>query len=108
MSRMNEGNQPQGKTGSGAEAASKATEQMRQTATEVAGKVRDLGTQARDAAVEQYGQIRDTATDYYEQGRDKAREWTGQLEQYVHEEPIKALLIAAAAGLVFGAIWRRM
>ena len=40
---------------------------------------------------EQYEQLRDTASEYYDQGRQKAQEWQQGLEEYVHEQPVKAL-----------------
>src|SRR5688572_26805870 len=80
--------------------------------------LRDLGTQARTAATEQVQQIRQTAEEYYEQGRQKAQEYYDQgrqkameyqenLESYVREQPVKAILIAAGVGLLVGMLWRR-
>lgn len=93
MSRMNEG---QTDTGSGASAVG----QIRDQASQMAGQV-------RDAAVEQYENLRDTAQDYYEQGRQKAQERQHSLEDYVHEQPMKALLIAAGVGVLLGIIWKK-
>jgi ElaB/YqjD/DUF883 family membrane-anchored ribosome-binding protein len=80
---------------------------MRQTAQQVGQNIRDLGSQARNAAQQGYQQVRDQAGQYYEQGRQKVNEYQGELESYVREQPIKALLIAAGVGLVFGMIWKR-
>ena len=77
-----------------------------------------LGSQARTVATEQMGQIRDQANQYYEQGRDmaqqyyeqgrqRAQEWEQGLEDYVRQQPVKAVLMAAGIGLVVGFIWRR-
>lgn len=95
------------------------TEQLKQSTSELGGHLREIGThakgaagealhQAKDVASEKYGKVRDAAGEYYEQGREKVGEYQGQLETYVREQPIKALLIAAGAGLVLGAIWKRL
>jgi ElaB/YqjD/DUF883 family membrane-anchored ribosome-binding protein len=80
--------------------------------------LRDAGTQAREKAAEQvehlketasqyYDQGRQMAQDYYEQGRQKAMEYQENLESYVREQPVKAVLIAAGIGLLVGFLWRR-
>ena len=83
------------------------TDQLRDKAGEVAGSLRDMGTQVRDMASQQYQQALDTAQDYYQQGRERAMEWQGQVEEYVREQPIKALAIAAGVGVVLGILWKR-
>ena len=90
MSRMNE---------SGTSEQS-ATSQIRDKASEMAGAV-------KDAASQQYERARDTAEEYYDRGREKAQEWERGIEEYVQEQPIKALLIAAGIGLVFGVLWKK-
>jgi ElaB/YqjD/DUF883 family membrane-anchored ribosome-binding protein len=77
-----------------------AAEKVRDQASQVAGQV-------RDAAREKYEELRDQAADYYEQGREKAHEWQHGVEQYVQEQPIKALLIAAGVGMLLGILWKR-
>jgi ElaB/YqjD/DUF883 family membrane-anchored ribosome-binding protein len=69
--------------------------------------IRDMGSQLRDTASEQYSNLRQQATDYYQQGRERAVEWRDQLEDYVREQPVKSLLIAAGIGALFGILWRR-
>src|SRR5882757_9263135 len=98
MSRMDQGNQS-GSTG--------ATSQLRDQASQVAGQVKDMAGNVREAATEQYENLRDTATEYYDQGRQKAMEWQEGLEQYVQEQPVKALLIAAGIGALLGIIWKK-
>ena len=83
------------------------TDQLKDKAGEVATNLRDMGTQVRDAATQQYQQALDTAQDYYQQGRERAMEWQGQVEDYVREQPIKALAIAAGVGVVLGILWKR-
>jgi ElaB/YqjD/DUF883 family membrane-anchored ribosome-binding protein len=95
MSRMNEGQTGQQQGGAGSAAA-----QLRDKASEVVSNV-------KDAATEQYENLRDTAEDYYERGREKAQEWQQSLEEYVHDQPIKALMIAAGVGMLLGIIWKK-
>jgi ElaB/YqjD/DUF883 family membrane-anchored ribosome-binding protein len=97
MSRADTGNQ----------ANQGVTSQLKDKATEVASSLRDMGSQVRDTATEQYQAARDTAAEYYQAGRDKAVQWEEQLETYVREQPLKALLIAAGVGVVLGVIWKR-
>jgi ElaB/YqjD/DUF883 family membrane-anchored ribosome-binding protein len=98
MSRINEpgvGGQQGGGGGAGG-----AVSQLREKASDMAGSI-------RDAASEQYEHLRDTASEYYDQGRRKAQEWQQGLEQYVQDQPIKSLLIAAGVGMLLGILWKR-
>ena len=97
MSRMGDtGNQPgQGQGG--------LTEQAQQ----VGQNLRDLGGQVRDAAREKYSQLSDQAQEYYQQGRQKAEEWEQNLESYIQEKPLQAVLIAAGVGVLLGLLWKR-
>lgn len=81
-------------------------------------QLRDVGSQLRDQAQQQFGQVRDQASQYYEQGRDRAVEYYEQgrqramemeqnLENYIREQPVKSVLIAAGVGCLLGFIWRR-
>ena len=81
-------------------------------------QLREAGAQLRDQASQQFGQVRDQASQYYEQGRDRAVEYYEQgrqramemeqnLENYIREQPVKAVLIAAGIGCLLGFIWRR-
>ena len=88
MSRMNPGE------------GGSATSQLRDKAAETADQV-------KQAATEQFERARDTAEEYYDRGREKAEAWQHELEQYVQEQPLKALLIAAGVGAVLGIIWKR-
>ena len=56
----------------------------------------------RDAAQEKLQNVREQAADYYERGRESAREWEQGVEDYIKEQPIKSLLIAAGVG------WRKL
>jgi ElaB/YqjD/DUF883 family membrane-anchored ribosome-binding protein len=83
------------------------TDQLRDKAAEVGQNLRDIGGQVRDVASEKYNELRDQAAQYYNQGRETAQEWEQGLEQYIQEQPLKAVLIAAGVGLLFGLLWKR-
>ena len=85
---------------------------------QVGQQLRDVGANLKDQAQQQFGQIRDQAGQYYEQGRERATEYYEQgrqramemeqnLESYIREQPVKAVLIAAGVGCLLGFIWRR-
>ena len=97
MSRADSGN-----------AAQDAASQIKDKASEMASNVRDMGSQAYEAASEKYESARDAAAEYYQAGREKAMQWESQIESYVHEQPIKSLLMAAGVGIVLGMIWKRI
>jgi ElaB/YqjD/DUF883 family membrane-anchored ribosome-binding protein len=84
-----------------------AVDELKEAAVELGGNMRDLGGHLRDAAKEQVDTLRERAHDYVEQGRKKAMGWEKELESYVEERPLKALLIAAGAGILIGYLWRR-
>ena len=92
MSRINEAD-------AGTQAG--ATAQLRDKATEAVDSI-------KQAATEQYEHAKDTAGEYYNQGRDTVQQWQNDLESYVQEKPVKALLIAAGVGMLFGVIWKRL
>src|SRR5437762_2395643 len=100
MSRMNEsmGNQGQGGSGTG---------QLKESAQQVKQDIREMGSQVRDVAKEQYENLREQASEYYDQGRQMVNEYQQTLENYVQEQPVKALLIAAGVGMLLGILWRR-
>lgn len=63
---------------------------------------------ARDAAKEVVGQVRDRATSYYGTGKDKAHDAQLKVEEFVREQPLKSVLIAAGVGLALGVLLRRL
>ena len=91
----------------GARTAQPAAERLRSQAREVSRDLQAMGGTVRDAAQEQLGQMRDNASEYYEQGRDKAHQVKRTLEQFIMDQPLKSLLIAAGVGLLFGRFWMR-
>jgi ElaB/YqjD/DUF883 family membrane-anchored ribosome-binding protein len=83
-------------------------EQIREKASQVGQSVRERAEQMGQAAQEQLGQIRESAAEYYQQGRERAMEWQQNLEDYIREQPLRSILIAAGAGMLIGVLWRRM
>lgn len=63
---------------------------------------------ARDAAKQVLEQVKEQATDYYARGKDKAKDMSAGTESMIREHPIKSVLIAAGAGLLVGALIRRL
>jgi ElaB/YqjD/DUF883 family membrane-anchored ribosome-binding protein len=88
--------------------------QIKDKAQEAKEKLREMGSaaseqvnQLKESASEYYQQGREKAAEYYEQGRQKAMELEENLENYVREQPLKAVMIAAGVGLLLGILWRR-
>ena len=104
MSRM-ENQMDQGQGGEQGQGGQQAG--LGQAAGQVGENLRNLGTQVRDQATQQYDQLRSQATEYYDQGRQRAMEMEQNLEQYVQEKPIQALLMAAGVGMLLGLLWKR-
>lgn len=63
---------------------------------------------AREAARQAVGQVKDQAASYYARGKETAKQWQDGSEQYIQENPIKSVLIAAGAGLVLGLLLRKL
>jgi ElaB/YqjD/DUF883 family membrane-anchored ribosome-binding protein len=98
MSRMND---PQNESaGSSGSAIGNAVNSVKETASNVAGKISDVASQS-------YDRFRDTASEYYQSGREKAQHWQEEVENYVQEQPIKSLLMAAGVGVLLGILWKR-
>ncbi len=97
---MDQGQSGGGEQGQGGQA------NLKESAAQVGENLRNLGSQVRDQATQQYDQLRNQATEYYEQGRQRAMDMEQNLEQYVQEKPLQAVLIAAGVGVLIGIIWR--
>jgi len=67
----------------------------------------EQASRLRQGAGEQAGRLRENAGRVYQRGKDRAGQLAGNTGDYVKEEPIKALAIAAGAGLVLGFLLKR-
>jgi ElaB/YqjD/DUF883 family membrane-anchored ribosome-binding protein len=81
---------------------------LKDKAGDVAQSLKDTAGNVRDKAVEKYESVRDSAQEYYEQGKQKAAQWQDNVEQYVREQPMKAVAIAAGVGVVLGFLFKRI
>ena len=66
-----------------------------------------LGSSVRDRAQEKVEQLRAGAADGAREGRDKVQQVERSFAQYVREQPLKSILIAAGVGWVVGRFWMR-
>jgi len=84
-----------------------ATDRLRAQAREVTKDLKEMGHIANEAVQENVGQMRENASEYYELGRDGVHKVERTFKQFIREQPLKSLLIAAGVGLVLGRFWRR-
>ena len=64
---------------------------------------KDLG----DAATASYGNVRHKAGSIYSDAYDRAHDYQSEAENYIRENPLQAVAIAAGVGFVLGVILRR-
>ena len=69
--------------------------------------IHELGGLAREMAQEKVEQLRASASEYCEEGRDKVRQVEHSFEQFIRQQPLKSLLIAAGGGMLLGGFWMR-
>jgi ElaB/YqjD/DUF883 family membrane-anchored ribosome-binding protein len=69
--------------------------------------LQELGGMAREMAQEKVEQVRTVAADCANEGREKVRQVEHSVEEYIREQPLKSMLIAAGVGLVLGRFWMR-
>ena len=68
----------------------------------VADDLTELGSHASELAQKRYRNMKDDAMSLAEQGRERLEEMEESLEDYIGENPIKSMVIAAIAGLIVG------
>jgi ElaB/YqjD/DUF883 family membrane-anchored ribosome-binding protein len=81
-------------------AASATARDLRSTAENKANELRDRAQHA-------YGDARERVEHVYGEARERARTLQEDGEQYVRENPMRAVLTALGAGFVLGLIFRR-
>ena len=69
--------------------------------------LQELGGMARDMAQEKVEQLRASASEYCEEGRDKVQQVERSVEQFIRQQPLKSILIAAGVGMLLGGLWMR-
>ena len=84
-----------------------ASDRLVKQARKLTEDLQELRGIAGDAAQEKVGQLRDNASDGYEEGREKVHQVKRTFEQFIREQPLKSILIAAGVGLVLGRFWMR-
>ena len=99
------------KTRQTAQSAEERAQLLKESAAEKAQQFRDFAekkaSKFADAAGEKASQFKDVAGEHWEGTRVKAREVHTDLEEYIRENPSKAVLVAAGVGFLLGLIVRR-
>jgi ElaB/YqjD/DUF883 family membrane-anchored ribosome-binding protein len=90
----------QDKLQSSKEHARRAAEDLKSAAGALAGEYRGKAEQA-------WGEARGKAEQAWGEARDRARTFQEDAEQYVRENPTKAIFAALGIGFVLGLIFRR-
>src|SRR5438874_5629759 len=92
--------------------ARKVAEDLRDAAGAVAGEYRGKAEQAwseaRGKAENAWTDARGKAEQAFDDARTRARTFQDDAEQYVRENPTKAIFTALGVGFVFGLIFRRL
>ena len=83
------------------------SDQLGKQAKEATEDLQKMGGAVRDAAQEKLGQVSDKAAEYCEQGREKVHGAACACEQYLHEQPLRCVLMAAGIGWLLGRFWKR-
>ena len=75
-------------------------------AAEAGEKARDVAGKVKDAAQETLTQLRQSSSQAYQEGKKHVASFERNLEGMIQENPWKAVLIAAGAGLLVGVVWK--
>jgi ElaB/YqjD/DUF883 family membrane-anchored ribosome-binding protein len=84
-----------------------ATDELRQRLADLEHDLAAVAQASKAAAREKLEEARSSAAAYCDERRAKVQGLEKSLEQCVAEQPVKAVLAAAAAGFVLGALWMR-
>ena len=76
------------------------------TAQHVTEDLHKMGGTVSDAAQETLGQVREKAAESYAQAQDKIHGVACACEQYVCQQPLRAVLMAAGIGWLVGRFWK--
>ena len=84
-----------------------ASERLAEQARKISQDVQEMGTVVKETAQEKLEQWRDSAEDLQGQAKERMYHAESTIEQCIRDQPVKSVLIAALAGLVFGRIFMR-
>ena len=85
----------------------KKTDEMRQAARVVRDDVRELGRVTKGAAEETYEDVKRQAGEYVDRKKQRVTEFEDQIVEYVRQNPLQSVLIAAGAGALLGFLLSR-
>ena len=80
-----------------------AGDRLHNAADAAADKVADVAANAQELA----GKVMEQAREYTEQAQEAAKNFKPFVEKSMKEQPMATLAVAAAVGLVLGALWKR-
>jgi hypothetical protein len=80
-------------------------DQIGKQAMELMHDLREMREAAADPGGERLDQSTETEFDYCEQGPDRLLYGEFSAQQFISEQPIKTLLLAAGAGALLGVLW---
>ncbi|HEY0368349.1 MAG TPA: hypothetical protein VGC85_02015 [Chthoniobacterales bacterium] len=104
MAEENQGNQGGGQTGStGGASTSAATDRIDSSRTHARQAAEDL----KSAATQMAGEYRGRANQAWEDAQTRARTLQDDGEQYVRENPTKAVFSALGIGFILGLLFRK-
>jgi ElaB/YqjD/DUF883 family membrane-anchored ribosome-binding protein len=86
---------------------SSAMDELVQITRELKDNLSRLVGAGRNLAGEQFGRVRDSASDLLQRSRERASSAASSTTDYIKEEPLKSILVAAAVGVVLGYIVKR-
>ena len=89
------------------EQAHGAVEALRDKTKEVGGNLKEIGNLLRDAVEDKLGNLRESASDVGRRGREQAMEYRSDVEDFVRNDPVKSIAIAAGVGFLLGILMCR-
>ena len=84
-----------------------SAEQTRDGAADMADALAQKVTDATAGAQELAGKVADQAREYGEQAQEAIKNFRPFVEKSMKEQPMTTLAVAAAIGVLLGALWKR-
>jgi ElaB/YqjD/DUF883 family membrane-anchored ribosome-binding protein len=88
-------------------ATGSATEQLKDKVCDLSHHATELVGLARDAAGEKFAAAKEGTIAFYRSGMDKLCALKDDASDYVHENPVKSMAIAAGVGALIGTLLMR-